>query len=301
MKKIIGIYKIISPTGRIYVGQSVNINKRFSDYKYKDVINQVRLCASFNKYGVDAHIFEIIEECEFELLNIRERYWQDHYNVLSRKGLNCVLTETDEQPRVISEYTREKMKKSALGKVFSDESKKKMSEAQKRNMTDEKREYLKKLNLGRKHTEEQKRKISEKNKGKKVSEETKIKISEKAKGRKISEETRKKMSERAKNISNETRKKMSDVARNRSEDTRRKMSDAKKGKKATEETRKKMSKNSKRSLSKMVINLENGFFYDSATLAFESQSICKTYGAFRAMLNGGNPNKTNYEYVGNIK
>lgn len=34
MNKLIGIYKITSPTDRIYIGQSKDINKRFNSYKY---------------------------------------------------------------------------------------------------------------------------------------------------------------------------------------------------------------------------------------------------------------------------
>ena len=78
---MIGIYKITSPSGRIYIGQSRDLNRRERDYqKYiKDSNSQVKLLASINKYNWENHIFEIIEECEFEQLNIRERYYQEFY------------------------------------------------------------------------------------------------------------------------------------------------------------------------------------------------------------------------------
>lgn len=106
MEKIIGIYKITSPTERIYIGQSRDIKTRFNRYfkMHKSNITQIRLWRSFKKYGVKNHKFEIVEECKFEDLNKRERYWQDNYNVLSKKGLNCILQETDNLTR---QYTKE--------------------------------------------------------------------------------------------------------------------------------------------------------------------------------------------------
>ena len=97
-----GIYKITSPTGKIYIGQSVNIHKRFTRYKNLGCVNQPRLYNSFIKYGVENHVFEIIEECLFEEMNIRERYWQEHYDVISNKGLNCFLQETLEVKRKLT-------------------------------------------------------------------------------------------------------------------------------------------------------------------------------------------------------
>ena len=148
MKKICGIYKIVSPSGRTYIGQSRNIIQRFSKYKANHNSNrtQIKLSRSFDKYGIDSHTFEVIEECDFNLLNIRERFWQDFYNVLI-DGLNCILTETDVLPRVqseetkikrsgenhwnfegiTSESTRNKMRISKLGKTASLKTKAKLS------------------------------------------------------------------------------------------------------------------------------------------------------------------------------
>lgn len=106
---MIGIYKITSPSNKIYIGQSINIKKRFKKYKRLDCKSQPRLYKSFLKYGFINHLFEIIEECKFEELNIRERYWQDYYDVINEKGLNCVLTETDLLPKLTSTITKNNM------------------------------------------------------------------------------------------------------------------------------------------------------------------------------------------------
>ncbi len=112
---IVGIYKITSPNNRIYVGQSRNIFKRWKSYSNLKINKHPRLHNSFIKYGVENHIFEVIEECLFEELNIRERYWQDFYDVTGEKGLNCTLIETNTLPRVISNETRKKLREGKLG------------------------------------------------------------------------------------------------------------------------------------------------------------------------------------------
>lgn len=115
MNNIVGIYKVTSPTGRVYIGQSININKRFRSYYKLDCKKQNKLLNSFKKYGVENHIFETIEECVVDKLNERERYWQDFYEVL-HKGLNCKLTEYSDKKGELSEATKNKISKSNKGK-----------------------------------------------------------------------------------------------------------------------------------------------------------------------------------------
>lgn len=104
---MIGIYKITSPSGKVYIGQSININKRINSYKKLKCKKQPKLYNSLLKYGWEQHIFEVIEECLIEELNIRERYWQDFYDVLDKKkGLNCVLTKANDRSGRVSEETR---------------------------------------------------------------------------------------------------------------------------------------------------------------------------------------------------
>ena len=113
---MVGIYKITNPNGRVYIGQSQNITNRMKNYMGLDCKKQPRLHRSLLKYGYDLHLFEIIEECLFEELNIRERYYQELYDVLSSKGMNCYLTETNVLPRKLSQETKDKISNSMLGK-----------------------------------------------------------------------------------------------------------------------------------------------------------------------------------------
>ena len=171
---VTGIYKITSPSGRIYIGQTRDFDKRLINYKYiNSITKQKRLYESFKKYGAKNHKIEFIEECLFEKLNIVERKWQDYYDVTSKKGLNCVLQETDVLPRIYSDETKKKMNlnrgKGMLGKKLSEEHKLKISLA----------------NIGRKHSEESKKKISDFHKGKKLSESHRLNIKNKFEGKKV--------------------------------------------------------------------------------------------------------------------
>lgn len=131
-KKITGIYKITSPTKRVYIGQSYNIFRRFSSYKNLQCKTQPKLYRSFLKHGVDKHTFEIICECDVEKLNDLERYYQELYNCTHPKiGMNCILVETKNRRRVFSDEYRKNVSERFKGRVFKDSTIKKMSESKK--------------------------------------------------------------------------------------------------------------------------------------------------------------------------
>lgn len=112
----IGIYKIINPKGRLYIGQSTNIKFRLTQYKYYKCKKQVKLYNSLKKYSFQLHICEIIEECCIEQLNDRERYYQDLYNSVEN-GLNCRLTCSNDKLGIISIETRKKMSDKKQGYI----------------------------------------------------------------------------------------------------------------------------------------------------------------------------------------
>jgi group I intron endonuclease len=84
---MICIYKIISPIDKIYIGKTKNFKNRKKQYKYLNSKNQRKLFYSFQKYGIENHKFEIIEECTLEQLNEKEIYWIKQLNCIE-KGLN---------------------------------------------------------------------------------------------------------------------------------------------------------------------------------------------------------------------
>jgi len=149
---MIGIYKITSPSKKVYIGQSVNIEIRFKHYTgLHNCKGQTILYNSFLKYGVEKHNFEILCECEASELNDKERFYQDLYSVVGFNGLNCLLTKSSDRSGFSSAETVAKMKIAnkfkRVGKKHTEETKKKLSEISRINV------------IGRIHSEETKRKI----------------------------------------------------------------------------------------------------------------------------------------------
>ena len=125
-----GIYKITNPKGRVYVGESLDIEKRWNQYKNRHYNKQWKLARSIDKYGWDSHEVEVLEECEVAIMRERERYWQLHYNSI-QQGLNLKLTGIGDIKTEDSMDVRKNRSKGQTGRVQSEETKKKLSEIRK--------------------------------------------------------------------------------------------------------------------------------------------------------------------------
>ena len=76
---MIGIYKITSPSGKVYIGQSINILVRKAKHSNKPDIRQPKLYNSLMKYTFQNHKFEILQECKAEELDKLETHWKQFY------------------------------------------------------------------------------------------------------------------------------------------------------------------------------------------------------------------------------
>jgi group I intron endonuclease len=300
---MIGIYKITSPSSKIYIGQSIDIQDRERKYSQKNCKNQVRLHRSICKYGWESHLFEIIEECDINILNERERYWQDFYNCIGEKGLNCNLINTSELKKVHSDETKNKIGKANKGKKRTEEDILKMSERMKGRFYGEKHPMY-----GKKHSKETLMKISELKKGnknmlgKKHSKETKKKLSDIFKGFKHTEEAKNKISESLKGriVTKETRNKISESNKGTvfSEDRKEKISKALTGRKIPKEVLIKRSKTISRGgnyKARLIINIETGIYYDCIQDAADSVNMNRS--TLNNYLCGNRKNKTSFIYA----
>ena len=145
MKSQIGLYKIKNIVNdKFYIGSSNNLNRRKYEHFNSLKTNKHRnphLQNSFNKYGKENFVFEIVEECDEEDLLLREQMYIDW--AVKNDWENCynICKNADKPPGM-------------KGKKHKEETKKKMSEVKK----------------GKKHKEETKKKMSEVRKGKYVGE-----------------------------------------------------------------------------------------------------------------------------------
>lgn len=205
-KEISCIYKITSPSGKVYIGQTINLKNRTRKYKGMFFKGQLKLwnnCQKYNWNPLDT--LEVIEECLVDDLNKQEIYWINYYDSFNN-GLNCDLGGVGRLGYSHSEETKEKLRTSNLGKKHTEESKTKISiamqnipkevrstwktnkgtklskdhtdkikQSKKENpfkMSKQQRENISKNNigntnmLGKTHTDETKLKISESKKGK---------------------------------------------------------------------------------------------------------------------------------------
>jgi len=114
---MIGIYKITSPTGKIYIGQSINIPFRWNQYKllHKTVIGR-KLYHSLKKHGWESHHKEIIEECDINQLDKREVYWGIYFDVLGKNGLNGKLGESN---GIFNDESKQKISKALMGRKIT--------------------------------------------------------------------------------------------------------------------------------------------------------------------------------------
>ena len=227
------IYKITNQNnGKIYIGQHQTENL---DDGYMGSGQNIK--RAINKYGVENFKREILYYCtDFETMNNMEEIIVNQEFVDRKDTYNLRLGGSHGS--------------------FSDETKRKMSEAVKRGMNNE--EVRRKISEAVKKgmTEEVRRKMSEALKGHSVSEETRKKLSEAVKRTMNNEEVRKKISDAVKKgMTEEVRRKISEARKGRtspikgchlSEETRRKMSEARKGKVVSEEHRRKLSASAKR-------------------------------------------------------
>lgn len=150
-EKICGIYKITNKVnGKCYIGQSVNIYKRWEYYKYR-CKDSTPILSAIRKYGVDSFVFEIIEKCEIANINEREIYWIATLSSCAPYGYN--LSTGGRNTTWVYKPSVETLKKRSIaltGKKRTAETKLKMSEAQKgKNLSDAHKEALRKSNIGR--------------------------------------------------------------------------------------------------------------------------------------------------------
>lgn len=93
---MIGIYKITNLiNGKSYIGQSVNIQKRFNAHKSaafnpNNKNYDFPLYRAIRKYGIENFKFEVLEECNESDLNDREIWYISKYQTLNKNGYNQV-------------------------------------------------------------------------------------------------------------------------------------------------------------------------------------------------------------------
>lgn len=169
IKENSGIYKILNTSNnKVYIGSSYRLHQRFIKHKNDLICNKhanKHLQSSYNKYGSELFVFDILEDCDISRFNELEQFYVDKYKsncvefgynkreiVESNRGYSFEMPEyakailrekgkirgaTKEfkdfmssvhKNKIVSESTRRKSSISHTGNKMSDETKKKISE-----------------------------------------------------------------------------------------------------------------------------------------------------------------------------
>lgn len=141
-----GIYKIENiVTGKVYIGQSCNIDERLKSHRrslLRGSHDNQRLQRAWNKYGESYFVFDVVEiVAANDNLTQKEQYWIDTLRAAGPGGYNMCPAAGSCLGRKLSKEQRERRKgrtpwnKGMRGQYrngpASDERKKKISEAQK--------------------------------------------------------------------------------------------------------------------------------------------------------------------------
>lgn len=241
---MVGIYRITSPSGGVYIGQSINIPKRWREYRTMITVKgQPSLYRSFLKHGVNNHLFEVIHELPIDVskttLDDYEALYMDQHRECGAKMLNikgggsygkhCQETKdkisavkksknfrhSDETKQVIREKRalQANIPRPPKGSIPWNKGLKIGNKCRKRNpvMSEDAKEKLRIINTGKIHSEETRKRVSENNArywdGKKFSEEHRRRLSESRKG--------KPSPRKGVVLSEEMRRKMSEVRKGR--------------------------------------------------------------------------------------
>lgn len=76
-----GVYKILNiVNNKVYIGQSVNIRKRWNNHKSIRQSSNLPLYVDMRRYGIDNFEISIIEVCKRADLDAKEKYWISYYD-----------------------------------------------------------------------------------------------------------------------------------------------------------------------------------------------------------------------------
>jgi group I intron endonuclease len=161
-KNISGIYKITSCIdNKSYIGSAKLIRNRINRHQNNLINNchhSLHLQNAFNLYGIDNFIVEILEYCESSnvILIEREQYFLDLYKPwVSEYGYNTCEIAGSPEHRKLSKEHKEKIGKSLLNHLVSDDTKKKIGDGNRnKKMSSESIELNRKWHTGIKQSEE---------------------------------------------------------------------------------------------------------------------------------------------------
>ena len=140
-----GIYMWTSPSGKSYIGQSVNLSKRKRVFlNFDHTYGGYKINCARKKYNNKSlWDYKVLEYCDINMLDEREKYYISLYNtvnggynlqdggtfykIVSNETRKLMSIKAENRPP-ITNATRKKMSIASSGRKWDDERKKKQSE-----------------------------------------------------------------------------------------------------------------------------------------------------------------------------
>ena len=149
-----GIYIIINKiNGHKYIGQSINIEKRFKEHKRNNDYKHSAIDSAIKKYGHKNFIYRVITILpnNSKVLDKHERYWIKFYNTYENKKHYNLTPGGDFQPMKCPEIAQ-KISKKLMGHIVTPETRKKISKKHKgKKISLETRKKMSKAKIGKKN------------------------------------------------------------------------------------------------------------------------------------------------------
>jgi len=146
------VYSILNKSnGKIYVGLTKQGKHRFTQHKYhlkRNTHPNQHLQSSWNKYGEDSFEFNVLEPCGDDKLGGNENWWIEYFDSTNpKKGYN--LKEGGDNGFKFTEESKKRMSLAQKGKTHSELTKQKMSESHKGvKLSEEHRKNISKSKIG---------------------------------------------------------------------------------------------------------------------------------------------------------
>lgn len=195
------IYKYVSPSGKIYIGQTLNEERRRNEFlNMNNKYGGLKIFNARKKYGPENFTYEVIFEKEYndilianEELNKLEIFYIEKFNSIKNgynisiggDSIRCVMLDNDCKERAINtlkkryeegtivnpfkghkhtEKTKQVLREKALGRPSAFKGRKHTEESKVKMRLKHNNQFGENNSFyGKKHTEDAKRKISEKN------------------------------------------------------------------------------------------------------------------------------------------
>lgn len=113
-----GVYCIYTDFDkRVYIGSSLNLNKRFKQHINGLKNNSHRnshLQNFVSKYGVDKLKFKVLEKCSMDELLVKEQFYIDNYDNVNLFNISKIAGKVE-----MTDEVRKKISESSKGKIIS--------------------------------------------------------------------------------------------------------------------------------------------------------------------------------------